>query len=563
MRRVLSIGLICCLWGSVGVCEAQMRVAPLITQQPGKDQPKLPQYLPEKAESGLELPPAPGTPDALAGGPEFELKGVVFEGNTVFSNEELRAVAEPFIGHRVGLADLEELRYRLTRLYVDKGYVNSGAILKPDQQVDDGVVTYAMTEGRLDEINISGNGRLRAGYVQKRIWPDSEQPFNTDLLQDRFLLLLQDPLIRKMDGRIRPGAAPGEAILDIDVTRERPYGMSLIVDNHNPPSTGSVGGTVAGWARNLTGYGDLLEASYEATEGANNVYAGYTFLLTPRNTRFGVRYWYSENSVVEEPMRDIDIESQSESLDVALMHPFYRSLQRNLELGSVLSVRESKTYLLGRRFSFSLGDDNGESRVSVLRLVQSYVDRTSRHALALRSTFNFGLDLFDATIHHDGRTDGRYFSWLGQVQYAHRLGEKFGSLILRGDAQLTDDELLTLEQFALGGATTVRGYRENELVRDNGFDVSAEWRYPLWKSASTEQPDKLLQAALFMDFGTAWDKGKDLWDDRLHSMGVGLLWECKRIDAQLYLAHDLKKADPKEGHDLQDDGIHFYVGFHF
>ncbi|MCF8107614.1 MAG: BamA/TamA family outer membrane protein [Desulfohalobiaceae bacterium] len=559
MKPIHCFLLICSLLGTPAVGAAQEP----FPRQPGKDQPKLPSYWTKKAEEGLRLPPAPAIPDRYADGPGFFLEGVVFEGNTVFSDEELQQVAEEYIGKRVGLADLEELRYRLTRLYTDHGYINSGALLKPGQRVDDGMVTFTLVEGRLDEIRLSGLGRLEPGYVKKRLWPDAGRPFSTDLLQKRFQLLLQDPLIERMDGRIRPGAAPGEAVLEMDITRERPYGLSFEVDNHRPPNTGSIGGSVTGWLSNPTGYGGLLSASYGASEGSNEVDLGYSVFVSPGNTRFSVDYSRSETSVVEEPLVSVDIDSEFESLDLSLMHPFYRTLRRELKGGVFLSLRESRTFLLDRPFSFSPGAVEGASRVTVLRLVQSFVDRTADHALALRSSFSFGLDLFEATVHGDGRPDGTFFSWLGQIQYAHRLGEMFGSLVLRGDVQLTSEELLTLERFALGGAATVRGYRENELVRDNGFDVSIEWRYPLWKASPGKGDVKTLHLAPFMDFGAAWNKGEDVWDNRLHSVGVGLLWESKWLDARLYFAHDIEKAEPRQDEDLQDDGIHFLFSLHY
>ena len=45
--------------------------------------------------------------------------------------------------------------------------------------------------------------------------------------------------------------------------------------------------------------------------------------------------------------------------------------------------------------------------------------------------------------------------------------------------QLTPDPLLPIEQIAIGGIDTVRGYRENQLVVDNGWMTSAELRIPL------------------------------------------------------------------------------------
>lgn len=492
----------------------------------------------------------------------FDLKAVVFEGHTAFSDHELMQVAEPFLGMRVGLADLEALRYRLTRMYVDNGYVNSGALILPGQNVDDGVVTFSIREGHLDKIEITGNGRLRPGYLKSRLWPDPEKPFNTHELQEHFQLLLQDPLIEQMRGRIRPGTQPGQAFLDVEVVRARPYSLRMIADNHRPPSTGAERILLAGEVRNLTGYGDVLYASGGISEGADEAALGYAVLLNARNTRLSLDYSYNENSVIEEPMRDIDIESETESLDITIMHPVHQSLQRSINLGLALSIRENKTFLLDMPFSFSPGALKGESKVTALRLVQSFLDRTTHRAFALRSVLSIGVDLFDATIHSSNRLpDSEFVAWLGQVQYARRLPDRFGQLILRADAQLAADDLLSLEKIAVGGAGTVRGYRENELVRDNGLVFSVEWRYPLWGDGfAGSGADHLLQIAAFMDYGTAWNKGEDMADEYLHSVGIGLLWTLyERIRAELYWAEDLEEAAPKQEYNLQDDGIHFRI----
>jgi outer membrane protein assembly factor BamA len=73
----------------------------------------------------------------------------------------------------------------------------------------------------------------------------------------------------------------------------------------------------------------------------------------------------------------------------------------------------------------------------------------------------------------------------------------------------------------------------------------------------------LLQTACFTDFGSAWDKGEDAWDNRLHAVGLGLLWESAWLDAEVYWAHDLKTAVSRDEHDLQDDGVHFRVSMNF
>ncbi|MBN1931455.1 MAG: ShlB/FhaC/HecB family hemolysin secretion/activation protein [Desulfobacterales bacterium] len=486
------------------------------------------------------------------------MKSVVFEGNIVFSDEELGRVAFPFLKHSVTLEALEELRYRLTRHYVDKGYVNSGAIIKPDQQVDDGEVIYLIQEGRLDDVEVTGNRRLRPTYIRKRIWPDPEQPFNIKVLQERFQLLLQDPLIEQMDGRIRPGMSPGEAFLDLHVDRSRPYALRFIGDNHRPPSIGAERGVLAGILWNLTGFGDKLDASFSLSEGGDEIAARYTIPLSGEGTRLSLGYSRSNNSVIEEPLASADIESETETVELTLDHPVLHRLGRILEIGGTLEIQKSNTFLLGDPFSFTSGAEAGESRVTALRLIQSFVDRTSTTALALRSTFSLGVDLFGPTIHGNRLPDGKFLTWLGQVQYAQRLRKSWGQLIFRGDLQISEDRLLSMERFALGGANTVRGYRENELVRDNGYNLSVEWRYPLWPRTDADETKWTVHLAPFMDFGSAWNKGESAHDDKLHSIGLGLLWSYgDRLEAELYVAHALEPASEKQDYDFQNDGIHF------
>ena len=530
----------------------------LDVEQPSGAFPEPTESATDSRGNGFVLPPAPATRTTASEAAVFELKGVVFEGNTAISDDALQAVAASFIGRQAGVAELEELRYRLTRLYVDRGFINSGAIVKPGQAADSGVVVYTIEEGRLNRVHVTGNGRLRAGYIEKRIWPDSRQPFDMHALEERFQLLLENPLIRRMDGSIQPGAESGEAILHLDVEREKPYCLYISMDNHRPPSTGAERAMLSGWVGNLTGQGDMLDFSIGVTEGAEEGSVGFSIPLNARDTTLSLYYSRNENAIIEEPLNDIDVESESEDMEARVMHPIFRNMDSELQAGAALALRKSKTYLLDQPFSFSPGVENGLAKVTALRLVQSYMRRGGNQALALRSTFSIGVDLFDPTLHGDDPPDSRYLSWLGQAQYTRRIGKDLGLIVLKGALQLSDDRLLPQEQFAVGGADTVRGYRENALVRDNGFLISAEWRYPLLLGKGQGTPSNMLQLVSFMDFCEAWDRGKEGRDDTLHSVGAGLIFTPRSwIDMEIYWAHDIVERVDADEYNLQDDGIHF------
>ena len=163
-------------------------------------------------------------------------------GSTVFSDQELSAVTAPYTGRPLGAEELEELRQRLTLLYVDAGYLNSGAIL-PDQDVRDGVIDYRIVEGRLTEVDVEGNRWFRDGYLRRRILRGAHTPLDVADLEQELQLLQQDPRIRRVDAELLPGERPGEARLRASFEEELPFFASLEFSNHDSPSVVSQGVT--------------------------------------------------------------------------------------------------------------------------------------------------------------------------------------------------------------------------------------------------------------------------------------------------------------------------------
>ena len=83
------------------------------------------------------LPPVPSpSPEKVAPLPPVRIfvSEIKVTGSTVFSDEELAQVIAPYVNRVLTTEDLEELRLALTRYYIDRGYVTSGAII-PDQTV--------------------------------------------------------------------------------------------------------------------------------------------------------------------------------------------------------------------------------------------------------------------------------------------------------------------------------------------------------------------------------------------------------------------------------------------
>jgi len=526
----------------------------------GADREKaLPDFLPEESEENFILPkPATEEETSQKTTPTrklFLLKKLTFTGNSVFTDKELEIVAKAFLNKAVGLADLEEIRLRLTKKYIKEGYVNSGAIL-PDQDAKDGIIHYQLVEGHLTQINISGAERLHPSYIKERLWTDNNQVLNTIELQKRFQFLLSDPLLERLNGSIKPGLKPGEGILDLKVKRAKAFVLNMSIDNHRSPSTGSEQLQVDAHVYNPSGYGDKLSVYGSKTRGASDIDINYSIPLNAKDTRFKFYYGFTNSKVVEKPLSLADLDSDYQYLEFGFSHPLISSLEENLIIEARLAFKKSQTFLFNEGTPFSLGiEDDGSSQTTILRLSQEYNQRHSNKVLALRSTFNIGLNAGNATIHKNA-PDGEFFAWLAQAQYAHRFERIPGQLLVRGNIQLSNDVLLPMERFGIGGANTVRGYRENSYVRDNGFWSSIEYRFPIFGEPGNRKISSL-QLAPFIDFGNGWNKNE--WDstNMLSSVGLGFLWNYHDYSAELYLAHGFKNLDNPNDYNWQDDGISF------
>jgi len=502
-------------------------------------------------------PPASGQPakKLLARPPELQkvvLARIIVEGNTVFSDSQLAIISDPYLNRPLRFSDLEQLRVDLTRAYTDRGYINTGAVL-PNQEITDGQLVYRIVEGRLDDIEVSGTGRLKPGYVVGRIRAAAGEPFNTAKLQESFQLLLDDPLIERMDGQLVPQPETGQTNLKLVVTPSTPWLLNLTADNHGSPSVGKEQLGMAGSYLNPTGYGDRADYSVNVSPGRYNLSGSYSVPISARDTRLTIDFGTSNSTVIEEPLENIDIKSDSNNIGVSLSHPLTRSVAGSFKVGADVTVRDNRNTLLGEPFSFSAGEEDGESRVTAVRLWQDFNRRSSGQAIAFRSSFNFGLDAFGSTVHDDDLPDSEFLSWLGQARLLRNVQNGAGQFLLKANAQYANQLLLPLERFSLGGADSVRGFRKNQLVRDSALFLSAEYQYNFYQSPALGK----WKVASFVDYGRGRNEGTDADRETLASAGVGLLWSKEGFSADLYIGHAIENVTNSAVGDLEDDGVHF------
>lgn len=534
----------------------------MITDRPNTERLKLPNFIPEHLPS-FTLPPVEEhiLHEETVNRSNIILKAVEFSGNSVISSAQLQTLAQPFIGKAIAVTELEELRLKISLYYNEQGYINSGAVL-PEQNFQNGIIQLQIIEGKLSDIQVSGTGWLSPNYIKDRLHYHSDEPLNIYRLRENFQQLLLDPLIERMNADLIPSSKRGESIFAVAVTRARPYQVNLSIDNYRPPSIGSEQGKLSGWLRNSTGLGDIIDATLLYSAGSLGGNGGFSMPLNAYNTLFNFRFNLNDAAIVEPTLKAMHINSEYIAYDFELVQPLIQNVNRNSNLGVSFNIKENKTSLLGEDFSFIPSPtNNGLSKDSVLRFSLDFTERLEHHVFSARATTSMGINAFNATWHEDKVSpDSDFVTWLGQVQYAGLLLNSRGTLILRGDMQYSPDKLMTMERFSLGGRYSIRGYRENEIVKDNGYSISAEYRYPLLNDQAYRDIIGQITLFPFMDYGAAWNRGHDNQVSYLHSLGIGVEWQASNyVSTEIIYAYAINPAINKADYDLQDSGVHWRV----
>ncbi|MEH2332180.1 MAG: ShlB/FhaC/HecB family hemolysin secretion/activation protein [Nostoc sp.] len=524
--------------------------------------PEVPQPLPPPAEL---FPPSAPTPIPDESLPSNFPQTIVVErfevvGSTVFSAQELAKATAEFTKRPISLTEVYQARSKITDLYVKNGYITSGAYIPP-QTIQSGVLKIQVVEGKLEDIQVTGTRRLNPNYVRSRLAIATSPPLNRQRLLEALQLLQLNPLIQNVTAELSAGSRTGTSLLEVKISEAKTFSGQIVLDNGRSPSVGSFRRGLRLNEANLLGLGDGLSVGYTNTDGSNSFDASYTLPLNPRNGTLTLNYGTTSSNVIEPPFDSLDIESASRYYELTFRQPIIQTPTQEFALGLTASRRESDiSSLLQREFGVPASelspgaDEEGRTRVSALRFFQEWTNRNSREVIALRSQFSLGIDVLNATVNQNP-PDSRFLAWQGQAQWARLLAPET-LLLLRLNTQLASRTLLPIEQFGLGGQDSIRGYRQDYLLTDNGTFVSAEVQVPILR---LPQIDSTLQVVPFVDFGVGWNSsGRENPDpNTLAAVGLGLRWsQGDRFTVRLDWGIPLVSVNSNE-RTLQENGLYF------
>lgn len=505
--------------------------------------------------------------------PSVRVEQFQVTGNTLLPQARLDAVLAPFKGER-SLAELTQAAQAVQELYRKAGY---GAVIAyvPEQSVSAGTATIAVLEGQLARVVVSGNLRFSEVNIRRSLplLVEGRTPQVVGL--DSQIKLANENPAKQVAVSLEAGQAPGEVYANVLVTEQSPQRWNVSVDNTGNESTGRLRANLAYQHAALWDLDHVLGLQFQfAPEEPKAVAvfsASYRVPLYAQGMTFDAFLAHSnvDGGNTATAAGPLQFSGQGDIAALRLTKYLQRSgeLDRHIALGFDQRAYKNDCNVAGLP-SGACGNAGESVTVHPLSFeytVQRETDNPFNvtlaymHNLALGGTYgqteNFEAVRPGASRHYNlGR-----LSFAGGTQVAPQW-----QLQARLSGQYSRDALVPGEQYGVGGASSVRGYEERELVGDSGISGGLEIYAPeLGDSANSALPG--LRFLAFADAGKVRNQlGTPCLENRnscdVASYGVGARFGTGRLQVRFDLAHAVKAA-ARTGRN--DTAGHFAASFSF
>jgi outer membrane protein insertion porin family len=198
-------------------------------------------------------------------GRRYDVSAVEFEGNTVFTGEELRKRVGSSPGRRLSRKTLRGDVGTLTGMYTERGYALASIYpdVEPDDEAREARVIFRVTEDeiyRVGRIEVSGNLKTRDRVIRRELRLDEGDVFNSKRLSRSYQRLVNLNFFEEIKMNPVPRAEEKKLDVDIDVA-ERSTGFLNIGGGYS--STDKIIGMADMTLGNLGGRGQYLKVKAE------------------------------------------------------------------------------------------------------------------------------------------------------------------------------------------------------------------------------------------------------------------------------------------------------------
>jgi hemolysin activation/secretion protein len=500
----------------------------------------------DRVKPGQKVPPT------MLRGPSIFVKRIEIDGNTIFDNSALAPLVEIEQGRDMSVGELNRLANKVTSFYAERGYILTEAYV-PQQKIQDGVVKIVVAEGRIGQVQVQGNKKIKSEDVLRRLKKLNSGKALKEQSLEGVLLQLNDQIGVSVRSTLRPGDLPGTSDLVLDISEGENYFFGIDGDNFGSRFTGENRFGATASVGNILSLGDQFYLrGIKSGEDLNYINASYLYFFNEWG--FSSKFSYTHtNFGLGQSLSALKAGGDGNLFIGELGLPVYRS--RSLQLGLIGGFE----YRIYENFQLNttVTSDNEIGDV-YLGVGGNYRDQF------LGWTFFDGRiqqTLFDdsqiKSLDRIGANDDATIATLNVTRFQNTnvLNSYF---ILKAIGQVATDRVLSPDQFSLGGVGTVRGYPLAEFSGDDGFVLSAEYVLPFPMRVPVGSTglhlDEILSMVGFLDWGGVFVQDRVVGESRhnyLSGYGFGLQVNIPKLDPSRKwspaISFALQYAKPLEG----------------
>ena len=502
----------------IGISQAATTDVPAKVS-PGAVQPdaKTPQ-IPSDRFPQLEIPVMKERPFDVDEGPRVQVQRFIPQGEVEPLGRISRAEIENLLEEQRNLrpdgftvGQMQLVADAVTDYYRARGFILAKAYV-PAQAVQDNNVVINIVAGTLGQVTFDGNNRYSSEILQKPFDPLLHKPLLFESVESALLEVMEYPGL-EVSASFRPGQEEGTTELNLKVEKESLVDFMLSLDNYGSVYTGEYRGRADVSFNNPTGGADTLTGFLlDAFSPNNTLYGGLLYERPLPFADYTLGLGYNKNTFdVGKELEVLEISGTTENYDLYVERSIIKT--RKLDLATKLDFSRKNAAV---KFK---DDVRGEDDLSVLSAAVLYnaIDTLAGGGINIANfsvSNGFGGFLGAMDAHNDqdasrtgasgDKAGGSFFKVNMQYSRLQRLWPDVSALV-RLEGQWSNDLLVSIEQYSLGGPNSVRAYPQAEVVRDSGYFTALELIFNA--PGFSDQPaffnkkwGELLQFSMFIDY---------------------------------------------------------------
>jgi len=396
-------------------------------------------------------------------------------------------------GFTVG--QLTEAATEVTNYYREHQLILAQAVV-PVQTVKDGIVDIQVMPGLLGRVLAEGNTMYSEELLKEPFKKLVGKPVTKDSIESALLALTDFPGLTVF-GVFQPGIQVGTTDIVLNVQDEKRFDFAYRVDNHGVDETGRFRFRPDMQWNNITGSADQLSLLLQQTfRPKNNVYYSTRYRRYFGNGINAELFWDQNQFDVGGNLRASQI--HGETVDVG------GSISKNWIRGRLFNLYSNIDFTRKESVTTTRSNPTNRDKLTVLlaRIDFDHVDTRFRGIDSGYVEFSHGFDnLFGAmgdstsadTLRPigkapsvQGRTitalngdllsrfaEGEFNKFFARLQRLQTVSDNT-TLQLTAEYQWTDDLLVPLEQYTVGGPDNVRAYPQGQKLLDRALFASVE-----------------------------------------------------------------------------------------